>query len=199
VTAVVIIATYLAIGGASAVLALRREAGAHAPARLRSAAAGLLLWPFTLPFALGSRSAAGGPTAPSRANAETIGSRAQRLDEALVRARGAVPGVDLDRVGRMAARLGRRLRRLDGRLGELDRAIDEATASVRGPLEALRADSQRELEGGLRLMDELTGKLTLLAFADLGAGGSELDEIRTLLNRLEAMACATREVAAVST
>jgi hypothetical protein len=195
VTAFIVVATYLFIGSAAAVVALRR---APAPTgRTRAAMAALLLWPYTLPFASGARA---GETAEEGAEASAeIAGHELNLETALGRARG-VGGLDLDRVARMAARLGRRLRRLDARLQELEGAIDGAPEGVRAPLEELRAASREELASGLRLMEALTGKLTLLAFADLGgadAPGDELDEIRTLLHRLEAMATATREVAAV--
>ncbi len=198
-TAAVVIVIYLAIGAATAVLVLRasRKAGGEAP--LGRAASALLLWPFTLPFVLGNRSRGPAPTPPSQAHTQAIEGRAERLEEALERARGAEPSIDLDRIARLADRLNARLRHLDSRLGDLEHAAIQATDSVRHPLELLKADSQRELEGGLRLMDELTGKLTLIAFTDLSGGGNaELDEVRDLLERLEAMASATREVAAVS-
>lgn len=192
-TAFYVIVTYLLIGLAVAVRALHRGEG------LRAGTSALLLWPFTLPFALGAPA----PTPPedevAPGHSTEIHRHEQRLEHALKRARG-VAEIDLDRVARMAARLGRRLRRLEGRIAELEGAIAEAPAEVRGPLEDLCRTSHEELASGLRLMEALTGKLTLLAFADLGstaAPGGELDEVRGLLERLEAMACATREVAAV--
>lgn len=200
-TAFIVLAIYLAIGGGTAALILRGDHPGSATERARAAAFGLLLWPYTLPFVLQ------GPTIPDDPRSDTTGSgrsaeihgREQRLEQTLQRAKGAAD-IDLERVAGMAARLGRRLRSLDARAVELEHAISDAHASVRGPLESLRERSQDELASGLRLMDELTGKLTLLAFADLGGSAThsiELEEVRTLLSRLEAMASATREVAAV--
>ncbi len=201
-TAFVVVATYLLIGAAVAVKALRAEQTASGAGRARAAGIALLLWPYVLPFAFQRHGAAGAPATDRNhaAHLTALDAREQRLDEALRRARGTATGIDLERVARMAARLGRRLRRLEGRLAELEQAAREAPESVRGSLDSLRASSKLELESGLRLMEELTGKLTLLAFADLGGkdgAGGELAEVRELLNRLEAMACATREVAAV--
>ena len=103
-------------------------------------------------------------------------------------------------MAQLASRLGERLRWLDKRLSALDRAAAGATAGVRPQLEQLRQASEAELDEGLDLLDELTGKLTLVAFSDLaGAQGSggELAEVQLLLRRLEALASASREVAAV--
>mgnify|MGYP006971704601 CR=1 FL=1 len=200
-TAFIVLATYLAIGGVTAGLSLRTPRQASGAARARAAAFALLLWPYTLPFMLqGPPRPAGTHTDATGRGAEIQG-REQRLEQALKRADGAAD-IDLTRVAGLAARLGRRLRHLDERGVALEAAIAEAPASVRAPLEALHESCQDDLAGGLRLMDELTGKLTLLAFANLGdsrAHVSELDEVRSLLSRLEAMASATREVAAVGT
>jgi hypothetical protein len=193
-SALIILTAYLLLGGFTAwrTHAERREEPRSA--RLLSAAMALLLWPFVLPFLGGDTAAHDEPDGSVQREIEC---RDRRLSQALGRAQLAAPGLDAARIARFTARFTRRLQRLDGRLAELDRAAAEAPESVREALDGLRGQCRGELDEGLALLDELAGKLTLVAFSDLGDGelpDGELGELRVLLRRLEELACATREV-----
>jgi hypothetical protein len=192
-SALSILVAYLLLGSFTAWRGRLELAGEPRPRRLLAAALALLLWPFVLPF----QGASPGAEEPDPGIQLEIERRDRRLSQALGRAQLAAPGLDAARVARFTARFTRRLQRLDQRLVELDRAAAEAPESVRAALDGLREQCRRELDEGLALLDELAGKLTLVAFSDLAGEeptGGELGELRVLLQRLEELACATREV-----
>ena len=109
-----------------------------------------------------------------------------------VRRAAAVP--DCERIHAVAVKAAGHLRALDERLTALRAAIDDAPEGVAEQLSAMWRRSEAEFQTGLSLLDALAGKLTVLAFRAEGAGG-ELREVQALLQRLEALAEASEEVA----
>jgi hypothetical protein len=197
-TAAIILVVYLLLGALTAWLGRSQRRDGSLAIRLAAHGTALVLWPLFLPFQ-GPR-----PSAAPRWDetwVREIELRDQRLRQALGRARAATPGLDADRIARFTARFVRRLQRLDRRLRELGQASSDSPESVRGALEELREQTREELGQGLALLDELAGKLTLVAFADPGGAGSpgaDPGELKALLQRLEDLACATREVGEVA-
>ncbi len=197
-TATIVVISYLAIGLATLVFAWFRLPRPGFLAAVVSLLCALLLWPYVLPY-LFNRTGEGGTEAPrGGSRLAEIDHSERRLAEALAQARSVDTGSP--RVGQVAARYCDQLRRLDTRLGTLRGATHTAPESVRDQLQQMLEDRSAELNEGLRLMEELAGRLTVLAFSEpgeAGAGRDELAEIQGLLDRLEAQASATREVEAV--
>jgi len=192
-----IVAVYLAVGLATSIAVRLRRVSVGRLGAVASLAVAVALWPYVVPYVVGRGSREpGGASSDGGATREAIRQQEQQLRTALRRGR-RVDGVS-ERVEEVGARFGQRLRRLDARLAELDQALDDAPDSVRERLARLREQRRRELDDGLRLMDELAGKLTLLSFSEgEGAGDGAMDEVQELIRRLEELSAARREGEAV--
>jgi len=184
-SAIVVVVVYAGVGLCGALLVYRRGRRTDPAGAAGAAALCLLLWPFILPVSLGAepRASAGRGTCCDR-----IDRVARRVSAAMQRARQA--GVEEPRACQVVEAFVARLQASDLRLVELRAVTDEAHASTRDRLEALRGAGAEELERGLALLEELAGKLTLLSFADLSAGGApggDQEMVEELLLRIEAL------------
>ena len=195
-TALVILAFYVAVGAVAAVAVLVRRGGSFL-SRLGQALLALGLWPFLLPVLLAPGEA------PVRAEGAVESARTRRLEEAVGRLEASWRQVAVEST--WAAEPAREHRLLDGfvarlraqerRLREMEEALATAPASVKERLTRLYEHAGRELEHGIGLVEELSAQLTLLRFADLGnpsAGRVERRHIEELLLRIESLAEASQ-------
>jgi hypothetical protein len=202
-TALVILAVYLAVGGVAAVGVLVRRRGGSFLSRLGQALLALGLWPFLLPVLLAPGEA------PARAGQPVESERTRRLEEAVGRLEASWRQAAVEstwatepaREHRLLDGFIARLRAQERRLREMEEALAAAPASVKERLTRLYEHAGRELEHGIGLVEELSAQLTLLRFADLGnpsAGRVERHHIEELLLRIESLAEASQPPGGVS-
>lgn len=196
-TALIVLAAYVALGLATAVFTLTRKRGESLPGRLGEALLALVLWPFLLPVLLAPGEAPPHPVGGVRSE------RARRLDEVTHRLEECWKQAVVESV--WAAEQAREHRLLDGfvarlraqerRLTDMEEALANAPASVKERLTRLYEHALSELEHSIGLVEELAAQLTLLRFSGLGNPSTvrvERSHIEDLLLRIEALAEASQ-------
>lgn len=179
----VIIVIYAAIGAIAACfiavqkIAVAGRTGAGAFVLM------LIFWPFFLPTRLleAADEKQPGPVSTARKRIAEVG---QSVRAAWSRS-GPVDARERQVVESFLARLEERAIRLE----ELRATLLDAAPSIRSRLEELRAEADREIEGGLVLLELMAAQLTLLRFTGLtDAPAADRDQVEGLLARIEAMA-----------
>lgn len=144
----------------------------------------LVFWPFFLPTRLLEASDVAqqiGPVSTARKRIAEVG---KSVRAAWSRS-GPVDVRERQVVESFLARLEERAIRLE----ELRATLLDAAPSIRSRLEELRAEADREIEGGLVLLELMAAQLTLLRFTGLtDVPSADRDQVEGLLARIEAMA-----------
>lgn len=175
-----VIFVYVFMGAAVSVLVVVREETVAGWTGWKAAVVAGPLWPFFLPTI-------------GLANAVAQGARVSddfeaRIAAAQRRAHNAAMQSDFEpRVSTIVDSFALHLVGLNERRNQLREAIEQSPEAVRGRLQELHLETEAEIEAGIDLLDDLTGRVTLVAFSTARDTGSHTHAIDDLVARLESL------------